>query len=102
MVLTLFNLENSRAFRVLWLANELDIPIKSRNYARVEGKKAASNDCYFVEEANELIILVIQLQVPELAKDSGYKLGKSPCLIEDDFEGSGEALRIVESANCMQ
>lgn len=37
-----------------------------------------------------------------MAKDSGYKLGKSPCLIEDDYEGKGEELKIVESGNCMQ
>jgi glutathione S-transferase len=80
MVLTLFNLENSRSFRVLWLANELKVPIKSRNYARIDGKKAE----------------------PSLAKDSGYSLGKSPCLIEDGSEGRGDFLRIVESGNCMQ
>lgn len=40
MVLTLFFLENSRAFRVLWLAKELNTPIQVRNYPRLEGKKA--------------------------------------------------------------
>jgi hypothetical protein len=44
MVLTLFNLENSRAFRVLWLANELNVTITSRNYARIGGKKAVSKE----------------------------------------------------------
>lgn len=72
MVVTLFNLENSRAFRVHWLACELDIPIESRNYERIGGKKA----------------------VPELSKDSGYKLGKSPCIQDGE-------IKVVESANCM-
>ena len=44
MVLTLFNLENSRAFRVLWLANELGVPLQVRNYARIGGKKAVGAD----------------------------------------------------------
>jgi glutathione S-transferase len=43
MVLTLFFLENSRAFRVLWLANELKVPLQVRNYPRIEGKKAVSS-----------------------------------------------------------
>lgn len=42
------------------------------------------------------------MQVPEMARDSGYKLGKSPCLIEDDHDGKGEVLKVVESGNCMQ
>lgn len=72
MVLTLFNLENSRAFRVHWLACELNLSIESRNYERMGGKKA----------------------VPELAKESGYKLGKSPCIQDGE-------IKVVESANCM-
>lgn len=37
-----------------------------------------------------------------MAEDSGYTLGKSPCLLEDDHDGTGEPLRVVESGNCMQ
>lgn len=81
MVLTLFNLENSRSFRVHWLINELQAPVEVRHYARVEGKKA----------------------VPEMARDSGFKLGKSPVLVEDGTGtggGSGK-YTVSESGNCL-
>lgn len=79
MVLTLYNLENSRSFRVHWLIEELGADVKIRNYARVEGKRA----------------------VPEMAKDSGFKLGKSPVLVEDGDGDKSKAYFVYESANCL-
>ncbi|PWN41932.1 glutathione S-transferase [Ceraceosorus guamensis] len=66
-------LDNSRAFRVLWLANELDIELDVKSYARIDGKGAD----------------------PKMKEQSRFKLGKSPCIEDDD-------LLVVESGNCME
>ncbi|PRP82279.1 hypothetical protein PROFUN_06291 [Planoprotostelium fungivorum] len=78
MTVTLFNLENSRSFRVSWLIHEINAPVEQRYYSRINGKKA----------------------VPELSKDSGFSFGKSPCLVVEE-EGQ-EKFIIFESGNCMQ
>lgn len=39
-MLTLYYLEHSRAFRVLWLLNELGLEHDLKVYSRVNGKKA--------------------------------------------------------------
>lgn len=79
MVLTLYSLENSRAFRVHWLINELDVDVPVKKYKRIEGRKAE----------------------PAMAKESGYRLGKSPCLVEDGDE-QGQRYIVAESGNCLR
>lgn len=39
-MITLYYLENSRAFRVLWLLNELQLEHELKVYSRIGGKKA--------------------------------------------------------------
>ncbi|PWN27289.1 glutathione S-transferase [Jaminaea rosea] len=80
MTITLYYLDNSRAMRVLWAAIELGLAdqLQVKSYARVEGKKA----------------------VPEMQKESGFKLGKSPFLIDDD--GQGGRVEVFESVACIE
>ncbi|CAO1624318.1 unnamed protein product [Parajaminaea phylloscopi] len=79
MALTLYYLDNSRAFRVLWAAYELGLKdrVVVKKFARVEGKKA----------------------VPEMAKDSGFALGKSPYLVD---ENGSQRVEVFESVACIQ
>lgn len=79
MTLTLYYLDNSRAFRVLWAIYELGLGDKVvvKKFPRVEGKKA----------------------VPEMAQDSGFKLGKSPFLVDDE---GGDRIEVFESVACIQ
>lgn len=70
---TLYFLENSRAFRVAWALEELELPYELKQYARIEGKRA----------------------VPELKSDSGNPLGKSPYLIDGDVK-LGESAALVK------
>lgn len=70
---TLYFLENSRAFRVAWLLEELELPYTLKHYARIEGKRAEAS----------------------LKTDSGNPLGKSPFLIDGDIK-LGESAALVK------
>ena len=70
---TLYYLENSRAFRVAWLLEELDLPYHLRVYSRLEGKRAE----------------------PSLKIDSANPLGKSPYLVDSGIH-IGESAAIVK------
>lgn len=70
---TLYYLENSRAFRVAWLLEELELPYVLKHYARIEGKRAE----------------------PELKAESGNPLGKSPYLVDGDVS-LGESAALVK------
>lgn len=70
---TLYYLENSRAFRVAWALEELELPYELKHYARIEGKRA----------------------VPELKSESGNPLGKSPYLVDGDVK-LGESAALVK------
>lgn len=70
---TLFYLENSRAFRVAWVLEELSLPYTLRQYRRIEGKRAE----------------------PSLKSDSCNPLGKSPYLIDGSVK-LGESAALVK------
>lgn len=69
----LYFLENSRAFRVAWVLEELELPYELKHYSRIEGKRAE----------------------PSLKTDSGNPLGKSPYLIDGDVR-LGESAALVK------
>ncbi|SNX87191.1 related to GTT1 - glutathione S-transferase [Melanopsichium pennsylvanicum] len=69
---TLYFLENSRAFRVAWTLEELELPYTLKHYNRIEGKRAE----------------------PSMKADSGNPLGKSPYLVDSDVK-LGESAAIV-------
>lgn len=70
---TLFYLENSRAFRVAWVLEELSLPYELRHYSRIDGKRAEAS----------------------MKTDSSNRLGKSPYLIDGDVR-LGESSAIVK------
>lgn len=76
---TLYYLDNSRAFRVLWTAYELGVGerVHVKKFPRVQGKKA----------------------VPEMTSESGFSLGKSPFLVDDE---GGDRVEVFESVACME
>lgn len=76
---TLTYLDNSRAFRVLWLAFELGLQskVKVKKYERIGGKKADS----------------------KMTSESGFSLGKSPFLVDDE---GGDKVEVFESVACME
>lgn len=77
-MITLYALENSRSFRVSLIAYQLglnDSQFKHQNFERIGGKKAQS----------------------EMGEQSGYKLGKSPFLIDDDGD-----VKVFESQACVE
>lgn len=69
----LYFLENSRAFRVAWVLEELQLPYELKVYRRIEGKRAE----------------------PSMKSDSGNPLGKSPYLIDGDVK-LGESAALVK------
>ncbi|KAJ9479536.1 putative Glutathione S-transferase 1 (putative) [Pseudozyma hubeiensis] len=71
--LTLFYLENSRAFRVAWVLEHLSLPYTLKQFRRIEGKRAE----------------------PTLRSESSNPLGKSPYLIDGDVQ-VGESSAIVK------
>ncbi|KAJ1026952.1 hypothetical protein NDA16_002245 [Ustilago loliicola] len=70
---TLYYLENSRAFRVTWVLEELELPYELKHYNRIEGKRAE----------------------PSLKSESGNPLGKSPYLVDGDVM-LGESAALVK------
>ncbi|CAO1613755.1 unnamed protein product [Sympodiomycopsis kandeliae] len=83
MTITLTYLDNSRAFRVLWLAHELGLEDKLivKKYERVNGKKA----------------------VPQMSSESGFSLGKSPFLVDDEgCQNVQDRIEVFESVACME
>lgn len=76
---TLTYLDNSRAFRVLWLAYELGLQskVQVKTYERIGGKKADA----------------------KMTSESGFSLGKSPFLVDDE---GGERVEVFESVACME
>ncbi|PWZ03818.1 glutathione S-transferase [Testicularia cyperi] len=68
----LYYLQDSRAFRVAWALEELELEWELKQYMRVEGKRA----------------------VPEMKLESGNPYGKSPWLVDGDVE-LGESAAIV-------
>lgn len=68
----LYYLEDSRAFRVAWALEELELDYELKHYRRIQGKRAE----------------------PTLKSESGNPLGKSPYLVDSDVQLGESAAQV--------